>query len=148
MEPFWKAAALALIAGVLSLTLKNQDKEYGLLLSIAACLMVTAITVTYLKPVYAFLKELETLGDLRGDMLAILIKALGVGPESRGFVIILVWIVRIRMQSEIASMICTDAGNASLTKAIQLLGGAVILYLSVPMFSALMDLIQKIVGEL
>ena len=131
MVPFWKAAALALIAGVLSLTLKNQDKEYGLLLSIAACLMVTAITVTYLKPVYAFLKELETLGDLRGDMLAILIKALGVG-----------------LASEIASMICTDAGNASLTKAIQLLGGAVILYLSVPMFSALMDLIQKIVGEL
>ena len=131
MEPFWKAAALALIAGVLSLTLKNQDKEYGLLLSIAACLMVTAITVTYLKPVYAFLKELETLGDLRGDMLAILIKALDVG-----------------LASEIASMICTDAGNASLTKAIQLLGGAVILYLSVPMFSALMDLIQKIVGEL
>lgn len=131
MEPFWKAAALALIAGVLSLTLKNQDKEYGLLLSIAACLMVTAITVTYLNPVFAFLKELETLGDLRGDMLAILIKALGVG-----------------LASEIASMICTDAGNASLTKAIQLLGGAVILYLSVPMFSALMDLIQKIVGEL
>ena len=131
MEPFWKAAALALIAGVLSLTLKNQDREYGLLLSIAACLMVTAITVTYLKPVYAFLKELETLGDLRGDMLAILIKALGVG-----------------LASEIASMICTDAGNASLTKAIQLLGGAVILYLAVPMFSALMDLIQKIVGEL
>ena len=131
MEPFWKAAALALIAGVLSLTLKNQDKEYGILLSIAACLMVTAITVTYLKPVYAFLKELETLGDLRGDMLAILIKALGVG-----------------LASEIASMICADAGNASLTKAIQLLGGAVILYLSVPMFSALMDLIQKIVGEL
>ena len=64
-------------------------------------------------------------------MLAILIKALGVG-----------------LASEIASMICTDAGNASLTKAIQLLGGAVILYLSVPMFSALMDLIQKIVGEL
>lgn len=131
MEPFWKAAALALIAGVLSLTLKNQDKEYAILLSIAACLMVTAITVTYLNPVFAFLKELETLGDLRGDMLAILIKALGVG-----------------LASEIASMICTDAGNASLTKAIQLLGGAVILYLSVPMFSALMDLIQKIVGEL
>ena len=131
MEPFWKAATLALIAGVLSLTLKNQDKEYAVLLCIAACLMVTAITVTYLNPVFAFLKELETLGDLRGDMLAILIKALGVG-----------------LASEIASMICTDAGNASLTKAIQLLGGAVILYLSVPMFSALMDLIQKIVGEL
>ena len=131
MEPFWKAVALVLIAGVLSLTLKNQDKEYAVLLSIAACLMVTAITVTYLNPVFAFLKELETLGDLRGDMLAILIKALGVG-----------------LASEIAAMICTDAGNASLTKAIQLLGGAVILYLSVPMFSALMDLIQKIVGEL
>lgn len=131
MEPFWKAAALVLIAGVLSLTLKDQNKEYALFLSIAACLMVTAITVTYLKPVFGFLKELESLGDLRGDMLSILIKALGVG-----------------LASEIASMICTDAGNASLTKAIQLLGGAVILYLSVPMFSAMMDLIQKIVGAL
>lgn len=131
MELFWKAAALALIAGVLSLTLKKQDKEYSLLVSIAACLMVTAITVTYLNPVFFFLKKLETLGDLRADMLSILIKALGVA-----------------LASEIASMICTDAGNASLTKAIQLLGGAVILYLSVPMFSALLDLIQKIVGEL
>lgn len=131
MELFWKAAALALIAGVLSLTLKKQDKEYSLLVSIAACLMVTAITVTYLNPVFSFLKKLETLGDLRADMLSILIKALGVA-----------------LASEIASMICTDAGNASLTKAIQLLGGAAILYLSVPMFSALLDLIQKIVGEL
>lgn len=131
MELFWKAAALALIAGVLSLTLKKQDKEYSLLVSIAACLMVTAITVTYLNPVFSFLKKLETLGDLRADMLSILIKALGVA-----------------LASEIASMICTDAGNASLTKAIQLLGGAVILCLSVPMFSALLDLIQKIVGEL
>lgn len=131
MELFWKAAALALIAGVLSLTLKKQDKEFSLLVSIAACLMVTAITVTYLNPVFSFLKKLETLGDLRADMLSILIKALGVA-----------------LASEIASMICTDAGNASLTKAIQLLGGAVILYLSVPMFSALLDLIQKIVGEL
>ena len=131
MELFWKAAALALIAGVLSLTLKKQDKEYSLLVSIAACLMVTAITVTYLNPVFSFLKKLETLGDLRADMLSILIKALGVA-----------------LASEIASMICTDAGNASLTKAIQLLGGAVILYLSVPMFSALLDLIQKIVGVL
>ena len=131
MELFWKAAALALIAGVLSLTLKKQDKEYSLLVSIAACLMVTAITVTYLNPVFSFLKKLETLGDLRADMLSILIKAHGVA-----------------LASEIASMICTDAGNASLSKAIQLLGGAVILYLSVPMFSTLMDLIQKIVGEL
>ena len=131
MELFWKAAALSLIAGILSLTLKKQDKEYSLLVSIAACLMVTAITVTYLKPVFSFLSELEALGDLRADMLSILIKALGIA-----------W------ASEISSMICTDAGNASLSKAIQLLGGAVILYLSVPMFSTLMDLIQKIVGEL
>lgn len=131
MELFWKAAALTLIAGILSLTLKKQDKEYSLLVSIAACLMVTAITVTYLKPVFSFLSELEALGDLRADMLSVLIKALGVA-----------------LASEISSMICTDAGNASLSKAIQLLGGAVILYLSVPMFSTLMDLIQKIVGEL
>lgn len=44
-------------------------------------------------------------------------------------------------------MVCTDAGNASLGKAVQLLGTAVILWLSLPLFKALVELLQSILGE-
>jgi hypothetical protein len=45
-------------------------------------------------------------------------------------------------------MVCADAGNASLGKVLQILASAVILWLSLPVFTALIELIQKILGEL
>ena len=52
------------------------------------------------------------------------------------------------MITEMAGMICSDAGNGSLGTALQLLASAVILWLSVPVFTALMNLIRQIMGEI
>jgi hypothetical protein len=41
-------------------------------------------------------------------------------------------------------MICSDAGNASLGKSVQLLGSSVVLYLALPVFRALIELVQGI----
>ena len=84
-----------------------------------------------LEPVLDFLRELETLGDLQGDMLGILLKAVGIG-----------------LVSEIAGLVCTDAGNGSLGKTLQMLGSVVILYLSLPIFTAMLELIREILREL
>lgn len=130
MALFWKAAAAVLIAVVLELTLGKREKDFGLLLSIAVCCMVGIIAFSYLEPVLDLLRELEALGDLQGDLLGILLKALGIG-----------------LVAEVAGMVCSDAGNASLGKTIQMLGGAVILYLSIPVFRSLLELIQRILGE-
>lgn len=130
MTLFWKAAAGALVTVVLGLALGKQEKDISLLLTMAVCAMVAVIAISYLEPMLDFLRRLEALGDLQGDMLGILMKAMGIG-----------------LVSEIAGMICTDAGNAALGKAMQILGSAAILYLSLPIFTALIDLIQQILGE-
>jgi hypothetical protein len=49
---------------------------------------------------------------------------------------------------ELAGLICSDAGNAALAKSIQILTTAVILWLSIPLFESLLDLVQAILGEL
>ena len=103
----------------------------GVLLTMAVCCMVAMIAISYLEPVLDFLRELETLGDLQGDMLGILLKAVGIG-----------------LVSEIAGLVCTDAGNGSLGKTLQMLGSAVILYLSLPIFTAMLELIREILREL
>lgn len=131
MALFWKAAAGGLLTVVLCLALGKTGKDMGTLLSMAVCCMVAMIVISYLEPVMDFMRELEELGDLQGDMLGILLKAMGIG-----------------LIAEIAGMVCTDAGNSSLGKTLQMLGGAVVLWLSIPIFRALLELIQQILGEI
>ncbi len=131
MTLFLKAAALAMVSAILCMVVGKQEKDFGLLISIAACTMIMAAASKYLEPVFSFIQRLEGLGNLKGDMLKILTRVLGIG-----------------IISEIASMVCTDAGNATLSKTIQLLGSAVILYLSIPMFTSLIDMIEEILGAI
>lgn len=131
MELFWKAAAAGLLAVVLCLTLGKSGKDMGTLLSMAACCLIAMVVMAYLEPVLDFMRELEEVGDLQGDMLGILLKAMGIG-----------------LVSEVASMVCTDAGNSSLGKTLQMLGGTAVLWLSIPIFRALLELIQQILGEI
>jgi hypothetical protein len=48
----------------------------------------------------------------------------------------------------LATLICTDAGNTALAKTVQILTTAMILWLSIPLFESLLDLVQAILGEL
>lgn len=131
MAYFWKATAAVLIAVVLGLALDKRGKDFSALLTMAVCCFAATIALAYLEPVLDFLWELEAIASVQGDMLGILLKAVGIG-----------------LVAEMAAMICTDAGNGSLGKQLQMLGSAVILYLSLPIFRSLLALIQEILGEL
>ena len=124
-----KAAGAALIVSILGLALSKQAKDMQVLLIIAGCCMVAGIAATYLRPVLDLLSELQTLGNLNPELTEILIKAAGIG-----------------LLSELACMICNDAGNASLGKTVQLMGSAVVLYLAIPVFRGLIELVQGILG--
>lgn len=131
MEIFWKAAAAVLLASVLGLVLDRQEKDFSALLNIAVCTMVGAIAISYLKPVLDFLQELENAGGIQGGFVGILLQILGVG-----------------IASDLIGLICTDAGKASLGRSLQLLGSAVGLHLSLPLFRALLTMIRQILGGL
>ena len=61
---------------------------------------------------------------------------------------ILVKAVGISLTAEIASTICMDAGNGSLAKMLQLLGSGAVLYLAIPMFRSVLNVLTEIIGEL
>lgn len=127
MELFMKAAGAALIASIVGLALNKQAKDMQILLVIAGCCMVAGIAATYLRPILDLLQELQELGNLNSELTGILIRAAGIG-----------------LISELACMICSDAGNASLGKTVQILGSAVVLYLAIPVFRGLIELIQGV----
>ena len=131
MDTFWKAAAAVLLAVILVPAVAKTEKDISMLLTMAVCCLVAAAALSYLEPVLDLLWELKTLGDLSGEMLGILMKAVGIG-----------------LVAEIAGMICADAGNGSLGKTLQILASAAILYLSIPLFQAFLTLVQEILGQL
>lgn len=131
MELFWKAIAAVLIAVFLGLHIGNTEKEFGLLLAMAACCMGAAAAFTFLEPVVELLRELESAARLGGGSLEILLKCTG-----------------IAMVAELAGLICRDGGNGALGKTVQLLASAAILYLSVPLIRMFLNLLQEILGEL
>ena len=129
MALYLKCAGAALVGVVLILALGR--KEMGLVLAAALCAMIALVAMEYLEPVLELLHRLEELGRLDGAMITTLFKCVGIG-----------------LITEIAGMVCSDSGNASLAKALQLLGTVVVLWLSVPLYDGLLSLIQEILEGL
>ena len=131
MTLYLQASGVIILTIILVLALKSHSKEISTVLSITACCMAAIVALRYLQPVIEFLRHIEKLTALNNDMVEILLKVTGIG-----------------IITEIASLVCKDAGNESMGKSMQLLGTAVVLYLSIPMFYSLIELLQKILGEL
>lgn len=129
MDSFWKTVALVLVAVILWLVVEKREKDISVLLTLAVCCAAAAAAASYLEPVLALLWQLENMGQLEDGLLKLLLKAVGIG-----FV------------AETAGMICTDAGNGSMGNMVRFLGSAAILFVSIPILNALMNLIQEILG--
>ena len=130
MELFFKAAAAVLLAVILFLVVNPRGKEFGTLITLAVCCMVAAAAGQFIQPVIEFLNTLQQVGNLDSAYLGILLKVVGIG-----------------LLSEVAALVCADAGNATLGKTLQMLAACVILWLSIPLLGSLLDLIQDILGE-
>lgn len=130
MGSFFQAAAVVLVAVILIFMLQKQGKETALLLSIFVCTMVGLTAANFLQPVITFLEKLSVMGEMDSSMLQTLLKIVG-----------------ISLTAEIASLICSDSGNGALGKMLQFLASVVVLWLSLPMLTALLDLIEGIMGK-
>ncbi|MBE6923074.1 MAG: hypothetical protein E7465_07845 [Ruminococcaceae bacterium] len=124
MDMFLQASALVLLGLILCQTL---EKNFSVLLCLGISVMILVAGISFFRPVVAFLEELQSLCHLRSDMLLILMKVT--------FVCII---------TEIAALLCVDGGNASLAQSLKLLSSALVLWLSIPVFRALLDLLQRI----
>ena len=131
MDKFLQGCAAVLIGVILILLIGKDRKDLGLLISVGVSCMVALTALQYLKPVLDFIHRLESVGNLESTGIRILLKVIGIG-----------------ILSEIEALICSDAGNSSLGKSLQYLSAAVMLWLSLPLFSMLMELLQRILGEL
>lgn len=131
MEVFLKAAATIVIALVFYLVLSKQGTDISVLLTVTVCCIVFITALNYLEPVIDFVNTAIDIGKLDSSMLQIVLKAAGIG-----------------IVSEITLLVCTDSGNAALGKTLQILGSSIVLWLSIPLFTKMLELIEAILATI
>lgn len=131
MSEFWKTTSFILLTVVLSLSIGKTERDIAAVLGMVALCVAACAVVTVLEPVLDYLQELQHLFNLPDGLVSVLLKAVG-----------------IALVAELSAAVCADAGNASLGKMLQILGGAAVLSLSVPMFRTLMTIIKEMIRGL
>ena len=127
MNLIFKISGIAMVAVILCLFIGKQNKDISILLSMATCCGLILYASQYLLDVLAFINDLYTLGDLNREFVAILLKVAGIG-----------------LITEITVLICADSGYSALGKTIQIIGVFTIIWTALPLFSALITLLNDI----
>lgn len=129
MDMFWKVAAGILTALILWINLSKSNKDISVLMTMAVCAMAIIASAAFLRPIIDFIKRLQSIGKLDRDLLSVVLKVVGIG-----------------IVTEIAVMICKDAGNESMGKTLQFVSAAVVLWMAIPVFERLLSLLDRILG--
>ncbi len=131
MTVLWQTVAGALVTVILCAVLKQQGGYLAVLLGLAACSVLLMAAFAYLEPVMEFVQKLKETAGIDDDLFSVVVKAVGVG-----------------LITEFAGLICADSGNGAVGKAVETVGAAVILWLSLPLMTGLLELVQQMVGNL
>lgn len=127
MDIFIKAIAGILICVIVCLILSQQGKSFSVLLTVMVSCMIAVICLSFLEQVIGFIHKIKDLGNLNSSYISVLLKCAG-----------------IAILSELTGMICVDSGNSALAKCTQMLAAAIILWLCIPLYTSLMELIEGV----
>ena len=131
MDMLFKATAGVLLAVILSLILSRHGKDYSTILIICVCCMVCSVAIQFYQEIFQFVQKLTQTGNLNSELIKIILRSVG-----------------IALLAEVTVLICMDSGNSALGKVIQMLSSAVILWICIPLFTELVDLVENILGNL
>ncbi len=130
MDIIFKTVGIAMVTLILCQFLEKQNKDIAILVGLAACCLVVSGAGYYLESILSFVRNLQVTGNLSEEFIDILLKAVGIG-----------------LVCELASLICADAGNSALGKSIHIMAAGAILWISLPLLSKLIELINTVLGE-
>ena len=128
MDQFFKI--LALVMAGCAAALMTQDGAFRRVAAIACCCLAGVLAVELLQPVFDFVEKLADLSTVRSAVFEPVLKATAIG-----------------ILSQIAGSYCQDAGEKTLAGILELGAVLSILYVSLPLYTAVLDMLKTLMGE-
>lgn len=122
-----KIIGIAFIAVIISIILKQYKPEYAIYVSIIAGALILLMSMDKLSGIINLLNTFASKTQINNQFLTILMKITG-----------------IAFLSEFAVSICKDAGEAAIASKVELGSKVIIIAISIPIISALLETVLKI----
>jgi len=129
MEQIFEIAALAALGAVLCVSVRRTSPEYALALSAVCCVCALGCAARLLSPVLSFLRQLQQMSGMSAAVLSPLLKTVAIG-----------------FLTQLSGSFCQEAGEQALAKAVELCGTLLAVYASLPLASAVLELLREMLG--
>ena len=122
-----KIIGIGLISLVIIIILKQYRPEFALYVSILAGIFILVLSISQISGVINLLKSLASKANINSEFLGIILKITG-----------------IAILTEFAVSICQDSGESSIANKIDIGGKVMIITISIPIISSLLETILKV----
>lgn len=122
-----KIIGIALIALIIIILLKQYKPEFAIYISLLTGVLVLVLVMDELTGIIRLIQTIANKASINQQFLTILIKITG-----------------IAFLSEFAVSICKDSGEAAIASKIELGSKIVIISMSIPILSSLLEIILKV----
>ncbi len=122
-----KIIGIAFLALIIIIILKQYKPEFVIYVSILAGALILLMSLEKLGGIITLLENISAKTAVNGEFLAILIKITG-----------------IAFLTEFAVSVCKDAGEVAIANKVDLGGKVIIIAISIPIISALLETVVKI----
>ena len=130
MEEVIKIIGIALIALIIIIIIKQYRPEFAIYISLVAGVIILALVIGNLTNVINLLKDISTRSGINNKFLGILLKMTG-----------------IAILTEFAISICKDAGENAIASKVEIGSKVIIISLSVPIITNLLEVILKLMHK-
>ena len=122
-----KIIGIGLISLIIIILLKQYKPEFTIYISLLAGVLILLLVIDELSGIISLLQTFANKVSINGTFLSLLIKITG-----------------IAFLSEFAVSICKDSGESAIASKIDLGGKVIIMSMSIPIMSSLLETIIKI----
>ena len=122
-----KIIGIALIALIIIIMLKQYRQEYAIFISILTGILILFLVMDRLTGIINLIESIQDKFSINTQFIALLIKITG-----------------IAFLSEFAISVCKDSGEAAIASKIEIGSKIIIISMSVPIISSLLEIILKI----
>ena len=122
-----KIIGIALIALIIIILIKQYRPEFAIYISLLTGVLILLLVMDQLSEIISLLQSLATKASINSSFLGLLIKITG-----------------IAFLAEFAVSVCKDAGEGAIASKIEIGSKIIIIAMSIPIISSLLEIILKI----
>jgi len=124
MDLVIRAVILGLVGSVLSLVIRKNSPEMGLVLALAVSLLVVGLGIELIRAILDFVGVLQSTAGLSPALIGPVLKVVGIAILTR-----------------LAADICKDAGQSAIAGTVELAGTVAAIYIALPLMQTVFQMI-------